>query len=166
MRCRFSIILILFLLSAGSTYGLDNSTTLYIQGKESFKEGDRQKAEKLFKESIKLNKSYCLPWYGLGRVYLAQKSRLKDSIEALKTSVSLDPSFSRGYFYLGMAYLFNDEHVPALHAFKEAYRLNPSLRGSLYNIGVIHEYLMDDFKAFVFYRKYYKALEKKDEPVF
>ena len=63
----------------GSLYA-ENSTFYYNKGVESFKAGNLSEAEKNFKQSIQINPSYTLGHYGLGRVYILQKSKVPDAL--------------------------------------------------------------------------------------
>ncbi len=162
----------LFLVSAAMLLCLnhpctaENSTELYNKGRESFRAGNMADAESYFKQSVAANQYYCLAHYGLGRVYLSSRGKINDSIIHLKKSVHLDQSFGKGYFYLGMAQLFSGDHIGALHSFEKAYSTDSTLTESLYNMGVIHEYLLKDYRAFTYYRAYFKAIGKKKETEF
>jgi len=142
----------------------ENSTFYYKIAVESFKAGDLSDAEKNFKLSLQVNPSYTLGHYGLGRVYILQKGKVPDAIKHFKSAVNLDPNFVRGWFKLGLAELISGKYMDSLHSFKEAYNLDKTYIEALYNMGVIYDLLGDDYKAFTFYRLYYRKIKgEKDE---
>lgn len=167
MQSKLQILIYFFVIfTTGTVLLAENSTEFYNRGVDSFRQGDLNSAEKFFISSVNLNRSYCLAHYGLGRVYLKKTGRISDAISHLKRSTELDTSFSKGFFYLGIAQMLNDKGVEALHSFNEAFRLNPGLIESLYNMGVVYEGLGRQFKAFEQYKKYYDSIEKKGESPF
>jgi tetratricopeptide (TPR) repeat protein len=137
----------------------ENSTDYYSSGVEFFRSGNFTEAEKSFKKSLEINPYYTLGHYGLGRVYMLRKDKIGDSIKHLKTAVKLDPGFASGWFKLGLAELVSGKYIDSLHSFSEAYGRDRSMIEALYNIGVIYDLLGDEYKAFSYYRLYYKGLK-------
>lgn len=162
MRGCFTFLLVLIILQ--TVLFAENSTVLYKRGVDFYKAGNLSDAEKSFKDSINVNPSYTLGHYGLGRIYLLQKGKVNDAIKQLKISVKLDRNFARGWFKLGLAQLVAGKYIDSLHSFKTAYDRDKTFIESLYNIGVIYDLLGEDFKAFTYYREYYRKVkgEKKE----
>ena len=150
-------ILFLILLLQTAVQG-KNSTLYYNKGVEFFKAGNLIEAENNFKLAVQVNPSYTLGHYGLGRIYISQKDKIKDAIKHLKLSVSLDPDFSMGWFKLGLAELIAGKYVDSLHSFEKAYEKDESSIESLYNLGVVYDLLGNEFKALTYYRLYYKRI--------
>lgn len=135
-----------------------------MKGVESFKAGDLNEAEKNFKHALEINPSYVLGHYGLGRVYILRKGGAPDAIRHLKIAVSLDPGFVRGWFKLGLAEMVSGKLIGSLHSFKEAYNRDKTYIEALYNMGVVYDLLGDEYKAFTYYRHYYKKIKgEKDD---
>jgi tetratricopeptide (TPR) repeat protein len=98
----------------------ENSTIYYNKGVEFFKAGNMLEAENNFKLAVKVSPSYTLGHYGLGRVYILQNGKVEDAVKHLKQSVSLDQSFAKGWFKLGLAELISGKYLDALHSLKNA----------------------------------------------
>ncbi|HPS85768.1 MAG TPA: tetratricopeptide repeat protein [Spirochaetota bacterium] len=161
---KLSACLFTFLLMVQSAVYAENSTFYYNKGVESFKTGDLAEAKKNFKQAVEVNPSYTLGHYGLGRVYIMQQDKIPEAIKHFKLSVSLDSGFVRGWFKLGLAEFIAGRYVESLHSFKEAYDRDKTCVEALYNMGVIYDLLGDDYKAFSYYRLYYRKVQgKKDD---
>ncbi len=156
-----SILLIFTIPLTGA--GATDSTEFYKKGVLEFKAGRIDKAEKYFAQSLSMNPNYCLANYAMGRIGLTRPLNIKQTIKYFKKSIALDGSFDKGYFYLGMAQMFNGEYANALHSFKKSYELNPATIESLYNMGVLHELLGHEYQSFCHYRLYLQALKKREE---
>jgi tetratricopeptide (TPR) repeat protein len=145
--------------------GRENSTELYRQGAEAFRQGDMERSGEIFRRVISISPWYCLGYYGLGRVFLQKKETIEQAQVMLRKAVDLDREFARGYFYLGMAYMLDEKYRPALHAFKKAYALDDTLVESLYNMSAIYDTIRDSHKAKVYYRRYLDARERQEEDI-
>ena len=157
--------LIAFFLSPG--YGeILNSTLFYNKGVERFKEGDNEKALELFLQAAEINDNYALAHYGIGRVYLLHKDKAAEAVKHLKRAVELDSSFAKGFFYLGMAQMLAEKYNDSIKSFKKAYEKDIALHESLYNISVAYDMKGDKLHSIIYYRKYIKAKEKKDDDIF
>lgn len=160
------LILTLVLSAFHAGYPAENSTLYYKKGVEEYRAGNFTGAEKSFIRAIELNPYYTLGHYGLGRVYLKQKGGSADSIKHLKKSVSLDPSFAKGWFKLGIAEFLAEKYIESLHSFSEAYKRDRTFIEALYNIGVVYDLLGDNYRAYVHFRLYYKRLKGERESPF
>lgn len=159
-----SISLCLFFLIFQVSGFAENSTFYYNKGVEEFKAGNPGDAENSFKEAVKINPSYTLGHYGLGRIYILQKNRVPDAIKHLKLAVSLDPGFAKGWFKLGLAELISGKYVESLQSFKQAYERDKTFIEALYNMGVVYDLLGDNYTAFTYYRQYYRKVKgEKDD---
>lgn len=143
-----------------------NSTRFYNEGVEKFREGNREKALELFLKAAEINDNYALAHYGIGRVYLHNESKAEEAVKHLKKAVELDPSFARGFFYLGMAQLLTGRYNDSIKSFKKAYEKDITLQESLYNISTAYDLKGDRLNSIIYYRKYIKAKEKKDDEIF
>lgn len=137
----------------------ENSTDYYNAGVEFFKVGNYPEAETSFKKSLEKNPAYTLGHYGLGRVYMLRKEKIPDSIKHLKLAVALDPGFVRGWFKLGLVELVSGKYIDSLHSFREAYERDRTMIEALYNMGVVYDLLGDEYKAFSYYRMYFRGLK-------
>jgi tetratricopeptide (TPR) repeat protein len=161
---RLSVFVLIFLFILEISIYAENSTFYYKKGIEAFKSGNLADAEKNFRQAVEINPSYTLGHYGLGRVYIIQDGKVTDAIKHLKISVSLDSGFVKGWFKLGLAELVSGKYVDSLHSFKEAYDRDKTYIEALYNMGVVYDLLGDEYKAFTYYRHYYRKVKgEKDE---
>lgn len=151
---RFIILSLFFCLAGSSVLAADNSTVFYKEGVSLVKTGDLAGAEKSFKKAVDVSPDYCLGYYGLGRVYLMEKGRVKDAIKCLRRSVTLDGNFARGWFYLGLAEFFSGRLKDSIHSFKAAHDKDRRFTESYYNIGVIYDQMGDGYRAFYYYHLY------------
>lgn len=154
--------IIIFIIARCSLYA-ENSTFYYNKGVESFKSGNYTEAEVNFKEAVKVNPSYTLGHYGLGRIYILKKGKAPDAIKHLKLSVSLDPGFVKGWFKLGLAELISGKYLESLQSFKQAYERDKTFIEALYNMGVVYDLLGDDYTAFTYYRLYYRKAKGESD---
>ena len=72
---------------------------------------------------------------------------------------------SKGWFKLGLAELLSGKYIESLHSFKEAYDRDKTFIEALYNMGVVYDLLGDDYKAFTYYRLYYRKVKGEKEYV-
>lgn len=155
---KVSVIALYLLLLQFYAYA-ENSTEFYHEGVEFFKAGNYTAAEASFKKALGKNPSYTLGHYGLGKIYMLQKKKVPDSIKHLKLAVKYDPGFARGWFKLGLAELVYGKYVDSLHSFHEAYEKDRTVIEALYNIGVVYDLLGDEYRAFSYFRMYYRGLK-------
>jgi tetratricopeptide (TPR) repeat protein len=163
MRNRL-IALLVFLIVAPAM-ARENSTDLYKEGVEQFLQGNYKKAEALFKKTIEVSPWYTLGYYGLGRVYLREPGKVELAVKMLQRSVFLDKNLAKGHFYLGMALQLDKKYPLALHAYKEAYRIDSTIIQSLYNIGVIYDIMKQRHKSFFYFRKYKEERNKEESDI-
>ena len=135
------------------------SSFYYDKGVEFFKAGNMIEAENNFKLAVQINPAYTLGHYGLGRVYILQNDKLKDAIKHFKLSVSLDQSFAKGWFKLGLAELISGRYLDSLHSFKKAYEIDETFIEALYNLGTAYDLLGDELNAITYYRLYYRKVK-------
>jgi len=160
---KHNVIIFLILIFYQTGIYAENSTFYYNKGVELFKSGNFTEAEINFKEALKINPSYTLGHYGLGRIYILQKGKAPNAIKHLKISVSLDPGFVRGWFKLGLAELISGKYLESLQSFKQAYERDKNFIESLYNMGVVYDLLGDNYTAFTYYRLYYRRVKGESD---
>lgn len=171
MRSKASnqfVALLFLILLTNRVSAIENTTDLYLKGVKLVKAGQIDEAIRIFKNVIKKSPYYTLGHYGLGKSYLYKSGKFEDAIIHLRMSVILDKNFSKGYFYLGMAYFFSKKYSHAINSFNTAFKKDERIIESLYNIGVIYDLFESTYKAKVFFNKYldlkYKA--KDDDRIF
>ena len=160
------IIALVFSLLANFAMARENSSLLYRQGREAVLAGNYGEAKKTFERVIELSPCFSLGHYGLGRLYLITGENPEDAIKHLKLATELDVNMAGAHFYLGMAYLLAGRHVPAIHAFDEAYKRNGSYIESLYNIGAIYDRMGYSAKARLYFARYNREKRKGGDQIF
>jgi tetratricopeptide (TPR) repeat protein len=156
-------LIILFILSTLNLSGRENSSILYQKGAELAINGQLDQAEILFKKAISLNNYYSLAHYGLGKIYIIKYGMIKLGIKHLKRSVLLDKDLVKANFYLGFAYLLNQNYRMSIIYFKKTYDLDDEYLEALYNIGTIYEIIGKDLKSLQYYNKYLKEFKKDND---
>lgn len=90
-------------------------------------------------------------WFYLAQDYF-NAGKYKDTIEALKKVIRLDPQFAKRaetHQIIGSAYLLLEEYQAAADAFEQAIKINPDYANAHYNLGLAYKSL----------RKYQKAID-------
>ena len=118
-----TFLIITILLLETPAFTRDNSTQLYKQAVEIARKGEIDASIEAFKKVIKVSPYYSLGHYGLGKAYLYKEGMLKEAIKHLELSVQYDHSLSKGYFYLGIAYMLSKKYEPAINAFLDTKHL-------------------------------------------
>lgn len=141
----------------------ENSALLYKQGRDLALKGDIDAAVEKFKQSIKLSPYYVLPHYGLGRCYLNIEGKRKEAIREFKISITLDKKFSPAYFYLGLAYMFEERYAYAVNQFKSSLLYDSRRIEALYNIGAVYDLMGHPNKSLLYYDQYLRAKKADSE---
>ena len=126
--------------------------------------GDVSGSIPLFVRVTELSPSFVLGHYGLGKAYLRVDGRTEDAVKELKKAVECDRSFSKAWFYLGMAHTFSKDYANAIDAFQGAYRADRSCIEALYNIGAVFDIMGHSFKSKKFFNAYFTAMSGGSEP--
>jgi len=138
----------------------DNSTLLYKQGEALALQGKIPEAIGIFKKVTEISPYYALGHYGLGKAYLHLQGKRDDAVKELRKAAELDPGLAKVQFYLGMAYFFSDKLMPAVHAFAEAYRIDPSMIEALYNLGALYDIMDQPYHSNAWFERYRAARER------
>jgi tetratricopeptide (TPR) repeat protein len=146
-------------------YPRENSSELYQKGARLAMEGEIDSSIQIFKKVIDMSPSYCLGHYGLGKAYLYKRGTLADAIRHLESSVKLGRRFSKGYFYLGFAFLLTKKYRNAAHAFKMAYAYDNNYIEALYNLGAVYDSMGKKYESQVYFTKYLNERVKKEEGI-
>jgi tetratricopeptide (TPR) repeat protein len=136
----------------------ENSTLIYREGIARAMAGDIDGAITLFRKSADLSPRYALAHYGLGRAYLHKSGKRTDAIRELTYAVQCDSKLSKGYFYLGLAFMFDAKYMRAIHAFHDAYGTDRNCIEALYNIGAVYDVMGQTQKANQYYSRYFALL--------
>ncbi len=142
-----------------------NSTELYNEAVKIAETGNLSQAIVAFKKVVEVNPYYSLGHYGLGKAYLYKEGMLNDALKHLRLSVTYDRRLSKGYFYLGMAFMLVRRYSDAIHAFSNAYKYDNTLIESQYNIGAAYELLETEHKAVQYFEDYIYQKEKEEEDI-
>lgn len=159
------ILLLLVIFSPAVALGSENSSELYQKGVKEFQQGNIEQAEALFRKVILISPHYTLGYYGLGRVYLTREKDMSQAVKMFRKSVNLDRRYARAWFYLGMASYLDNRFMEALHAYKEAYRLDSSQVEALYNMGVIYDRMNRTWHASYYFRRYKDEKQKEESDI-
>lgn len=122
-----------------------------------------EEAAEKFKRSIELSPYYVLPHYGLGRCYLNIDGKRKEAIREFKIAITLDKNFSSSYFYLGMAYMLEQQYAYALTAFQKAFHYDSTRIEALYNIGAVYDLMGHPNKSLHYYDRYLRTKKTDSE---
>ena len=107
------------------------------RGSRAFEDSDTEEAIKLFRKSIRADKSSYEAYYRLGVAY-ANIREFKKAISCFKKAVKFKRDFAKAYVNMGSAYGSLKIYKQALAAFKKALALEPDDPIVYYNIGSIY----------------------------
>ena len=122
-------------------------------------------AIKYYKEAIKIDPDYALPYAGIARVRMTQfhfnymdteltTMALKEAEESAKKAVTLGPNEAEAHFALGFFYNATDNFDLAFTSFKKAIFLNPSHAHAHDEIADVYVYKYGDYdQAIPWYNK-------------
>jgi tetratricopeptide (TPR) repeat protein len=150
----FSAAAISVMLLCTPSLARENSSLVYKEGATLAGKGDIDGAIPLFEKAIKLSPNFALPHYALGRALLYKEGKRKDSIRELRLAVQFDRKLAKGYFYLGLAYMFDNKLEWSLHAFNDAFALDRSFVEALYNMAVVYDLMGQEGKSVRYFHKY------------
>ena len=91
----------------------------------------------LFK-AVELGPSNPVPWYLLGRCYMAT-NQYSDACEAYNRAINLDPNDPQIWCSLGILYYSFGQYREALGMFTKALKLDPYMVDAWYNIGALYD---------------------------
>ena len=165
MRARYAITftaLVVFfqMITVPADCARENSSLLCRQGEALALQGKISEAIDVFRKVTEISPYYALGHYGLGKAFLHLQGKREDAIKELRIAVELDPSLAKARFYLGMAYFFSDKYMPAIHAFSEAYRLDPGMIEALYNLGALYDIMEQPYHSNAWFGRYRDAQER------
>ncbi len=108
-----------------------------------YKEDEPEKAEPLYRSSIKLDSGSATVWHNLG-IALNNQNRFKEALTPLKFSLMLDPFVADVWCNLGLAYFGEDDFLLAEGCFRKSVALDQEHAASHLNLG---NALVATFKA-------------------
>ena len=149
----------------------------YIKGRQlsySYENFKRDEAIQLYKKAIEIDPKYALPYAGISRVRMSQRSMQGMDLEFskmaiieaeknAKKAVELGPNEAEVHFALGFFYNQTQKYNEAFSSFNTAIMLNPSHAHAHDEIGDVYLYNYGDFdRAIIWYNK---ALKRDPELV-
>ena len=149
----------------------------YIKGRQlsySYENFKRDEAIQLYKKAIEIDPKYALPYAGISRVRMSQRSMQGMDLEFskmaiieaeknAKKAVELGPNEAEAHFALGFFYNQTQKYNEAFSSFNTAIMLNPSHAHAHDEIGDVYLYNYGDFdRAIIWYNK---ALKRDPELV-
>ena len=149
----------------------------YIKGRQlsySYENFKRDEAIQLYKKAIEIDPKYALPYAGISRVRMSQRSMQGMDLEFskmaiieaemnAKKAVDLGPNEAEVHFALGFFYNQTQKYNEAFSSFNTAIMLNPSHAHAHDEIGDVYLYNYGDFdRAIIWYNK---ALKRDPELV-
>jgi tetratricopeptide (TPR) repeat protein len=158
-----SAVIAVIILLQNVILGAENSSELCRQGLLKASKGDIDGAIPLFARSSELSPRFALAHYGLGRAYLYKPEKLKDAVKELNLAVLCDHKLAKGYFYLGMAYMFLKKYDYSISAFYSAYTVDKTYKEALYNIGAVYDIMGHESKSMRYFREYQKVSRKGND---
>lgn len=159
-----AVLIVIFIVQSPCiVFSRENSVSVYNEGIALAQKGDIDAAIPFFEKAVKLSPNYALAHYALGRAYLYKESKMKDAVRELSYSVRCDRRLAKGYFYLGMAYLFSGKYDRAIHSFNDAYSADRALYPALYNIGSVYDKIGQTQKARQYFTKYFEEMHRGEE---
>jgi len=106
-----------------------NNLGWYFQQQKRYEESSIE-----YKEAIRIDPFFMLPYAGLIWNYLAYMGQLDSALFWSNRMISTEPENGWGYFYLGSCYFGLDEYGKAEREFEKARELAPELVLSLYRL--------------------------------
>jgi TolB-like protein/DNA-binding SARP family transcriptional activator len=120
---------------------------LYLRGRQRqlrYQADDNEQAIAFYRQALELDPRFALAWAGLSGSYsqgvllFGMEPAWSDSaLATARTSIGMDPNEAEGYRALGLAYTAMGRYRPALDAFMEALRHDPSHGSATANVGVM-----------------------------
>ncbi len=164
-RLSVAAVALLALALANPLRARENSTELYRKAAALAVAGDIDQSIPVFQKTIKVNPSYCLAHYGLGKAYLNKPVMIDQAIIHLRKASQLDRRFVRAHFYLGMACMLRKHYREAAAAFRQAYELDDTFIEALFNLGALYEIMGNTYKSDFYFRKYLQEKKKEQEEI-
>jgi tetratricopeptide (TPR) repeat protein len=143
MKIKTRMLIIIFsIVNIGSLLFGQN---YYDEGNKAYLNNENEKAIELFTKAINNNqevaKSYMMR--GATKIYLGQFS---SAFMDLNSSIQLDSTYYKTYFYFGKAYLFQEFYSTALKYYNIAIYKNPN-DPALFDDRAVAKIKSDDFKS-------------------
>ena len=164
------------MISASQTESVE-AYDYYIKGRQlsySYQNYKRDEVIELYRKAIEIDPQYALPYAGISRVRMSQRSMQGMDIEfstmavteaeqSAKKAVQLGPNVAEAHFALGFFYNQTEEYEKAFSSFNTAIMLNPSHAHAHDEIGDVYLYKYGDFDRAIIW--YDKALKRDPELV-
>jgi tetratricopeptide (TPR) repeat protein len=114
-------------------------TTRSLQSAKSYyKEGQLEKAEKIYKKILNKYPDNTEAVYHIGLIY-CQLRRYDAAIKYLEKSLRFNPSETDAHINLGLAFQNKKQFEKAISHFNTALQLNPSSSLAFYNLGIVFQ---------------------------
>lgn len=109
----------------------------YSKGITLFDEGRLLEAVQEFKESIKVNSHFSLPFFNLGSTY-SELGQYSEAISAFEKAIELYPDFAEAYSNLGGAYYHLGRFYNATGLLQRAIELDPNYAEAYTRLGFVY----------------------------
>jgi len=112
------------------------------EGNDLMKDGKFNEAIQKYTQAIQLHKS---PIFYCNRAAAYSKvERHQDSVNDCQTSLQLDPTYSKAYGRMGLAYSCMNKYAEARDAYRKALELDPSNEGFKNNLAIAEEKIREN----------------------
>ena len=98
------------------------------------KQGKYRKAEKAFKEAIKIDKKYKEAWYNLSFV-LSKQEKYREAADACKKAIKIDRKYKKAWSGVGFILSNQGKYRKAEKAFKEAIKIDKKYKEAWVGFG-------------------------------
>lgn len=118
---------------------------LFQEAYKADEEGDFLKAEKIYRQILKLDPKYSMAWNNLGWILYDQQQKYKEAEKCYKKSLRCDKNNFVAWNNLGILYYRQKkDYEKAKHAWKTAITLNPEFLKALSNLSVLYKFQLHD----------------------
>jgi len=124
-----------------SEYAGMSAVDLNNLGGTSVKSGDLSAAVSAYQAAILEYPEDPVAYYNLGFIFIDYLLDASNGIFLLEKAVELDSENGDSWFYLGTAYVLNNDHQSAYNAFRRAVAINPQNDAAWYFVGMSAEVL-------------------------
>ncbi|MCA1917455.1 lipopolysaccharide assembly protein LapB, partial [Methanospirillum hungatei] len=118
------LFILLFGLSAQTSFAEDSADEWYEQGNAYFNESKYDEALEAYDKALQLNQNFTSAWIAKGITH--QKLGEDElALDTLKTVIEIDPEDANGWFVFGSLYFELGKYSEAVDAFRNAVRIKP-----------------------------------------
>jgi len=127
--------------SSNSEFAGMSAVDLNNLGGTSLINGDLAAAVRAYQAAMTEYPDDPVAYYNLGFIFIDYLLDTQNGIPLLQKAVELDPENGDSWFYLGTAYVLDNDHTNAYNAFRRAVNINPLNDAAWYFLGMSAEVL-------------------------